>query len=108
MFLKNKPRVYQLPILKSLIKNSKNFCFKKLFKVSNARLCFYKICFFIKNKNSKVSVKRLFFSTRQQLKKAAIMDSAFIKQTLKNYYLKTNVFGLLQPSSGFYNFSNIN
>ena len=45
---------------------------------------------------------------RQQLKKAAIMDSAFIKQTLKNYYLKTNVFGLLQPSSGFYNFSNIN
>ena len=31
------------------------------------------------------------------------MDSVFIKQTLKNYYLKTNVFGLLQPSSGFYN-----
>ena len=58
--------------------------------------------------SSKVSVKRLFFSTRQQLKKAAIMDLAFIKQTLKNYYLKTNVFRLLQPSSGFYNFSNIN
>ena len=36
------------------------------------------------------------------------MDSAFIKQTLKNYYLKTNIFGLLQPSSGFYNFSNLN
>ena len=36
-----------------------------------------------------------FILSRQQLKKAAVMDSAFIKQTLKNYYLKTNGFGLI-------------
>ena len=30
------------------------------------------------------------------VKKVVKTDSAFIKQTLKNYYLKTNVFGCFQ------------
>ena len=49
--------------------------------------------------------KEEIFSTRQQLRKAAIMVSAFFILLNKRYslFITTNVFDLLQPSSGFYN-----
>ena len=55
----------------------------------------------------KVSAKSLFSSTTQSLQK-----SSHIGLNIKTFHrtnilknTKTNVFGLLKPSSGFYNFS---